>query len=120
MVTITFKNLETSQLAKDAVHEKMEHVLDQFPELSRSKCFVTLEMENSPRQSGPDVFKTKLRVQGGKFDGLILEKQALSLYIALADLSEHLLERLNRMGDKVRVKARHQARKFIEKTLVGE
>lgn len=117
MVNITFKNLENSQLAKDAVLEKMETVLEKFPELAKSKCYFTLEMENSPRQSGPDVFKTKLRVQGGKYDGLILEKDALSLYVALADLAEHILERLNRMGDKTRVKERHQERQLAEKQI---
>jgi len=116
MINITFKNLDPSQLAKEAVLEKWDRIVERFPDLSSSKSVISIEMDNSPTQPGPDLFRIKLRVRGSKYDGVILEKQAASLYIALADLSDHLLERLNRIGDKARVKARTQARKRLEKS----
>ena len=110
MVKITFKNLERSELAKEAVEERFKEVVDRFPDLSQSNIHVTLSMENSPRQSGPDLFRVKTRIEKNKYHGVILEKKSSSLYTALADVAEHLLERLNRFGDKKRVKARRQER----------
>ncbi|NBV51657.1 hypothetical protein EBR78_10635 [bacterium] len=113
MIQITFKNLERSELAQEAVQDRLHEALERFPDLSQAKLLVTLAMENSPRQTGPDLFRVKLRVSGGKYHGVILEKEASSLYAALADVNEHLLERLNRFGDKFRVKARTRERKLL-------
>jgi len=111
MIRITFKNLERSELAREAVEERLQQVIERFPELSQSRIQVSLCMDNSPQQSGPDLFRVKVRIEKGKFDGVILEKSASNLYLALAQVSEYLLERLNRAGDKVRVKVRTQERK---------
>lgn len=116
MIQITFKNLERSELAEEAVQDRLQEALERFPDLSQAKLHVTLAMENSPRQTGPDLFRVKLRVSGGKYHGVILEKEASSLYAALADLNEHLLERLNRFGDKLRVKLRSRERKALVST----
>jgi len=110
MIKITFKNLERSELAKEIVEERFVEVVERFPELQRTQIHVTLKMENSPRQAGPDLFKVKTRITGGKYQGVILEKEAPSLYTALAEVVEHLLERLNRHGDKKRVRERNQLR----------
>jgi ribosomal subunit interface protein len=112
MIKITFKNLERSELAKQAVEEKMKEVVNRFPDLTTSNIQVTLSMENSPRQAGPDLFRVKTLIHKSKYHGVILEKQSPSLYAALAEVSEHLLERLNRFGDKKRVKARRQERRM--------
>ena len=75
---------------------------------------MTISMKNSPFQAGPDVFSVKIQCHGGRYRGVILQKSASSLYIALADLVDHLLERLNRYGDKSRVKQIHKAREDQE------
>lgn len=75
---------------------------------------MTLSMDNSPSQAGPDVFSVKIQCHGGRYSGVILEKSAATLYVALADLVDHLLERLNRYGDKSRVKRIHKARQDQE------
>ena len=72
-------------------------------------------MENSPTQAGPDLFKVKLHILGARYDGVIVEKENSNLYAALAELSDHMLENLNRFGDKVRVKERTQARQLARK-----
>lgn len=116
MIKVVFKNLEKSELAKEAVQERFQEVLERFPNLNESRIVVTLSMENSPRQGGPDLFSVKIRVENGSYDGVILEKAAPSLYVALADLCEHLLERLNRFSDKKRVKNRTLERKLALRT----
>lgn len=116
MIRIVFKNLHKSELAREAVEAKLEEAMDRFPDLRASRVVVTLSMDNSPRQTGADVFRVLMRVENGKYKGVIIEKSAPNLYVALGDISEHLLERLNRLGDKIRVKARAEERKFLSRS----
>ena len=111
MIKITFKNLEKSSLAVDIVLEKMNAVIEKFPELNKHSIQITLNMNNSSSQAGPDEFGIRFQIKGKKFNGLIVEKRAKTLYIAIADLNEALLELLNRRIDKLRVKSRTQSRK---------
>lgn len=112
MIKIIFKNLERSELAKDAVWERLEPLVQKFPDLEGCPLHVTLEMQNSPLQAGPDRFTVKVRVASGRYKGLTLAKTDASLYRALAEVAEHMLEALNRFGDKHRVNARAQQREF--------
>ena len=117
MIKVVFNNLERSTLAKEAVEEKLEQVIARFPDLATSTFHVNLAMENSPSQKGPDLFRVKVRIERGKYQGVLLEKKSTNLYTALADVAERLLERLNRFGDKARVKARNQERKLVSRSL---
>jgi ribosomal subunit interface protein len=110
MIHIKFKNLDKSEMAREAVHDRLASLVEKFPDLSESKIQVTLEVENSPKQSGPDVFKVKLFISRGRYDGITVEKSHTNIYVALADIVDHMLERLNRSGDKTRVKERAAAR----------
>lgn len=112
---IVFKNLEKSEIAKDAVRERISELIEKFADLKKSSVLVTLEMHNSPQQAGLDSFSISLRVSGGRYDGINLTKHSSSLYIALADLVEHALESLNRYSDKKRVVERNMHRKFLLK-----
>jgi hypothetical protein len=114
MIRIIFKDLEESALAKEAVHSRLQATMDRFPDLAGHRLTVTLSMDNSQFKPGPDLFKVKLVIVGKKYGGIILEKSAISLYAALADLSNHALERLNRFGDKQRIKNRTHARKILQ------
>jgi ribosome-associated translation inhibitor RaiA len=69
-------------------------------------------MDNSPAQPGQDLFKVKIFVSRGRYDGITLEKEDSNLYIALADVVDHMLEALNRYGDRVRVKEIKVARQL--------
>jgi ribosome-associated translation inhibitor RaiA len=113
MIRVIFKNLEKSELAHEAVEERLGFLVEKFEDLKKSRIGVTLEMENSPLQAGPDLFKVKVQVRGGRYDGVLIEKSAPSLYVALAEVVDRLLERLNRYSDKLRVKSRSRARRFI-------
>jgi ribosome-associated translation inhibitor RaiA len=113
MIQIKFKNLEKSEMAREAAQERIETLAEKFPDLTASKIQITLEMENSPLQAGPDLFKVKLHVTRGRYDGMTVEKSDASLYVALAELVDHMLEKLNRFGDRQRVQERSKARKII-------
>lgn len=113
-IEIKFKNLEKSELAQDIVRERLSQIIEKFDDLAVSKIMVTLEMENSPFQAGPDVFKVKTYIKNGRYKGIMVTKSNSNLYIALAEVVDHLLEVLNRFGDKQRVKERNKARKFVK------
>lgn len=115
MIQVKFKNLEKSEMAREAAQDRTEALIAKFPDLIKSKILITLEMENSPIQAGPDFFKVKLHVKGARYDGVTVEKSDSSLYVALANVIEHMLENLNRFGDRARVKERTKARQLARK-----
>jgi len=110
--SIVFKNLDKSELAREIVRERIGDFFRKFPYLKKHDVRVCLSMENSYSQAGPDLFTAKMIVKGSRYKNLILEKSAPNLYQAIADLHEHLLERLNRAGDRRRVKSRNQKRRI--------
>ena len=118
MIQIKFKNLDKSELAREAVHERVGALVAKFDDLQHSRIVVTLEMENSPIQSGPDLFTVKLRVSNGRYSGVTVTKSDANLYKALADMVDHMLEKLNRTGDKERVKERAKARQLARMLVV--
>jgi ribosome-associated translation inhibitor RaiA len=117
MIQVKFKNLEKSEMAREAVQERIETLIEKFPDLSKCKIQITLEMENSPLQAGPDLFKVKLHVARGRYDGITVEKSDASLYVALAEVVDHMLEKLNRFGDRQRVQERTKARKIVREVV---
>ena len=114
MIQVKFKNLDKSEMAREAVQDRVEALTEKFDALSESKILVTLEMQNSPAQVGPDLFKVKLHVVRGRYDGITVEKSDASLYVALAEVVDHMLEVLNRFGDRARVKERKRARDLTQ------
>jgi ribosome-associated translation inhibitor RaiA len=106
MIRVAFKNLEKSEIAKESAINRIATIIERFPDLARHKIHTTLRMENSPLQAGPDMFSVKLFITGQRFKSIVIEKSSSSLYVALAEVVEHALERLNRYGDKARVKRR--------------
>lgn len=104
MTKIVFKNLEKSQLAMQITEERFNSVYERFPDLINSSIHITLSMENSPSKAGADEFRVRFHCRSGKYKNVLLEKSSTNLYTALAETVEHLLERLNRNGDKTRIK----------------
>lgn len=114
MITIIFKNMQKSVYVTELAEEKLNNVINRFPLLANSNIRLTLSMDNSPFQAGPDSFSAKVVIKGSKYDGVVLEKSSENLSSALADLTEHTLERLNRYGDKKRVKKIRKNRKTLK------
>jgi ribosome-associated translation inhibitor RaiA len=114
MVQVKFKDLDSSSIVRETVERRVMAIAEKFPDLRDGKILVTLGMENSPTQAGPDLFKVKLHVSRGRYTGVTVEKAASNLYVTLAEVIDHMLEVLNRHGDRTRVKgiknARHLAR----------
>ena len=117
MIKVIFKNLEKSELTRDLALERVLTIVERFPDLHDHKINVTLSMENSPTQAGPDVFTVKVLINGKRFRAVLIEKSGATFYLALAEVIDHALERLNRYGDKERVKSRNQLRQVIENKL---
>ena len=117
MIRIVFRNLETSDLARRAATERVEAMVAKFPDLEGETIIVNLEMDNSPFQAGRDVFWVKLQVASGRYRGLRLEKSSTNLYVALADLAHCLLEKLNRFGDRARMRQLRTARRINEESI---
>lgn len=113
MTTIKFKNLDASELAREAVTERMDSLMDKFPDLKSCRIVTLLEMENSPHKLGPDLFTVKMQVVNGRYRGVAIKKSDGNMYVALAFVIENLLERLNRFGDRARVNNRKQARSAV-------
>jgi len=113
MIQVKFKNLEKSQLAVEIVNERFESLIEKFPKLNNSKITITLEMENSPLKAGPDHFQVKVYISNGVYSGITLAKSHSNLYLALADLVDHMLEVLNRFTDKKRVLRISKTRKAL-------
>ena len=120
MIHVKFKSIKKSEIAIEAAQERIGSLVEKFPDLSESKIQVTLEMQNSPFQAGPDLFKVKVHVLGGRYGGITVEKSDSNLYVALAEVVDHMLEVLNRYGDRVRVRQRKQARKLNKTFEVAE
>jgi ribosome-associated translation inhibitor RaiA len=115
MISVIFKNLAKSDLAREAAFERLLELAEKFPDLRRSRITITLEMHNSPQQAGPDLFTVKALVRGGRYAGIKIEKPAHNLYVALADTVEHLHDLLNRHTDKRRVSERNKARNTLRR-----
>lgn len=105
-VQVAYKNLEKSDAVSSFVKEKLIHLSLKFPDLQPSHIKVTLEMENSPHKAGRDAFSAKVHVMNGRYQDIVIHKKNLNIYIAIADMYEHMLEALNRFGDKARIKER--------------
>lgn len=113
MIHIKFKNLAKSELASEIVSERLQPTIERFPELKMHVIQITLSMDNSPRQAGPDFFKVHLRILGLKYGGVFLEKSAPSLYLALAWVIDGAHERLTRRAQKRRTKRLMQLRQLL-------
>ena len=110
MDRIIFKNVERSDLIAEVATERMASVLERFPDLDPFDFRLTISMDNSPQQAGPDVFSARFHATAGRYKGVILEASENNLYAALAVLTDGLQERLNRSGDRARVLGRAQKR----------
>lgn len=111
MINVVFKDLEASELARQLATERLQALVDEFPELRTHLLVITLSMNNSPNRPGPDLFSAYLRISGQKYRRIHLRKSSRSLYIALNELCKTLLEIINRSGDRNRVEARTRSKR---------
>ncbi len=101
MFRIVFKNMESSQLAKDFLQQKITLIIDKFPLLQGHRITITVEMENSPQQAGPDLFTLSSFVSGKNFRGLKIKKSSENFYHAAAELFDGLNELLGQESHRL-------------------
>jgi ribosome-associated translation inhibitor RaiA len=101
MLKIVFKNMESSQLVKDIVHERISPIIEKFPSLEGHNITLTLEMENSPKQAGPDLFTVSSVVRGKTYKGLKIKRSSGNFYHATAELADGLNQLLGRESDRL-------------------
>ena len=109
MIQIKFKNLQKSEFITQAIKDRLSLIVEKFPGLVGKNISATVEMHNSPKQAGPDLYSMQVYIRSGRYRNLTIRKSANNIYVALAEVVEHLLETLNRAGDRRRVKQRVQA-----------
>ncbi|MBF0315762.1 MAG: HPF/RaiA family ribosome-associated protein [Oligoflexia bacterium] len=108
-IQVVFKNLKHSDILRDIVTEKLSTVVDKFPDFENQPVTVTLSMENSPRQAGPDLFSVKFISKGKKLGSLIQQRSSTNLYVAVAELADSLIETIGRHRERIRWKSRTNA-----------
>lgn len=101
MLKIVFKNMQSSQFVKNTVEERIFPIIQKFTSLAGHKITITLEMENSPTQAGPDLFSVSLLVNGKTYKGFKIKKSSDNFYHALAELVDGFCERLGRENDRL-------------------
>lgn len=102
MLKIVFKNLEPSQLARDIVQERITPVIKKFPALANHKVTLTLEMENSPNQAGPDLFTITSTGSGKTFKNLRMRKSSINFYLATAELVDGFNKLLSHENERLK------------------
>lgn len=98
---IVFKNLIPMDTTKSIVQDRLIPVLSKFPGNSERFITVTLEMENSPRQAGPDHFSVSVHITDGPYRGIKITKEAMDLMVALASVTESLFTQLSKHNEKI-------------------
>jgi ribosome-associated translation inhibitor RaiA len=117
MIKVTFKNLERSDIAENATIERLDDLIEKFPDLFGSKILVTVSMENSTSRSASEKFRIKILCTTGRYKDVVVEKSGPHFYKALADAVDHMLERLNRFGDRTRVENIKAARNIVDEII---
>lgn len=112
MIKIHYKQIERSALIENEICSRITKILEKFPRLGESDIHVHLYCENSPVKGGVDVYRIKLHLMSGVYGGIKVMKSHSNFYVALANLSDVMLERLNRFSDRVRVRERALARRL--------
>lgn len=114
MVRVVFRNLASSESLKGAMTEKVNHVVEKFPDLAsaNSMTTVTVGQQNSILHAGPQLYQVKLILIARGMKPIVLQKTAENVYLAMALLADRLFEVLHRALERRREKARSKSRKW--------
>jgi ribosome-associated translation inhibitor RaiA len=111
-IQVVFQNLKKSEFIKSLVVDRVQSVLEKFPQNRRGKAVVYVSMENSPRQAGPDLFGVKVMLKSSIARSMVFSKKAGSLFQATADVADGLLESMHRQHDKMLDRERDKQRRW--------
>lgn len=102
MIRVMYKNLDHSDFVDNIVTERIQHVVDKFPEVKGATASVTVSKETSKTHIGPDIFQVKLILTHRGMKPVILQKENGNLYHATAVLADRLFESLHRHVERRR------------------
>lgn len=102
MIRVLFKNMKSSDFIEAALQEKIEHVLNRFPQSHRASITATVNMENSQLHPGPDLFQVKLIVLLKGMRPVVLQKENSNVYQTIAQVTDRLSEVLHRHFQRLR------------------
>ena len=94
MIELFFRNMESTEYARQLVLERMGEMLDRVPRLANHKFKVELERIDSGFGPEPDYFKVHVQVKGMLVRQMQLSSKHPSLYRALADICEELSQKV--------------------------
>lgn len=103
---IVFKNMKSSDFAKTIIKERFSSIVEKYPSLKGHKITLTMEMDNSPTQAGPDHFNASVIVSGEVYK-IRIKRSSRNLYLAIANLAEQFNQLISRETDRL-LKPRHR------------
>ncbi len=107
MVRVVFRNIEKSELMKDAIETKVSHILAKFPGLQNATTTVIAT-------PGPDSYHVKVVLLSRGLKPVILERDGEDANHAFSHLADRLFEVLHRSLERRREKTRSERRKWKE------
>jgi len=81
--------------------ERIKPVLQKFSLLQSHQMKITLEIENSPKQAGPDVYSVCTLIHGKKYKNFLIKKKSNDFYRALAEIVDGLQFHLSKANDRL-------------------
>jgi ribosome-associated translation inhibitor RaiA len=118
---IVFKNGLESEFIKNAMNQHMEVLEEKHPELQQTDAIVTVKMDNSPLQAGPDSYTVNIRLIGGRnFRNISLHKTAQNFYSAMNAAFHVLAQKLSKKSEKKRGLIRQRRRQFKQELVSAE
>jgi ribosome-associated translation inhibitor RaiA len=112
MVKVIFKHLEKSDLVRDVLSDRIQKVLEKFPDFPAKSITAIASMENSPGHSGPDRFSIKILINAKGLPPIIIEKHADNLYAAISAVGDRAFELIHRAMERRRDRTRSTRRQW--------
>ncbi len=90
LLKITFKNMESSQLARDFVEERFNPILE------NNKITLLFEIEKHLKETSPDLFTVSLTLNGQKYKDRKIKRSSYNFFYAITELADGLNELLRK------------------------
>ena len=112
MVKVVFRNLANSEVMKNVIKEKVNHILSKFPNLDNSMATVIVGQGHSPTHASSDNIQIKLILTSRGFKPVVLSKEGESATAVIALLFDRLFEVVHRALERRREKTRSARRRW--------
>ncbi len=107
-IRYTFRHLDKSEYIQNFAKEHVEKILTRCQRDPNVTADVKLEMENSPKQSGKDVFLCEIRLRLRRHS-VVIRKRTTNMYEAISIATERLAQAIERTKGRVRAQRRKKS-----------